>query len=104
MTSIDHKKALPDDLLEFFDAVDGRTVWSAEELALSLIPDAPRRGSDDPALWEPRTRSETRVPASWFADEEPETPYQEIEDDEVEAVDELLVAQHYLFDDPSGDR
>jgi hypothetical protein len=108
MASTEHHKALPDDVLDFLevpdpDDVEGRRAEdlrasSEEELAVTPIPDAPRPAFVDPALRE--FDDDRRLPpASWFEDEEPEAPYLTAdEDDEAESVDELLAAQHYLFD------
>ena len=102
MASSERHQALPDDLLDFLDTTDetdDRPTQSAEELALGPIPDSPRSVLADPALREVETVEQV-PPASWFVDEEPEPPYRAIgdEDDDVESVDEVLAAQHYLFD------
>jgi hypothetical protein len=103
MASMEHHKALPDEIVEFLDVTDetdDRPTRSEEELALRPIPDSPRAALDDPALREFDSGG-ALPPASWFADEEPEPPYKATDDDDVEAVDELLAAQHYLFEDES---
>jgi hypothetical protein len=102
MASSGRQKALPSDLLDFLDTTDeadDRPMQSEEELALRPIPDSPRSILVDPALREVDAVEDV-PPVSWFVDEEPEPPYRPSrnEDDDVEAVDELLAAQHYLFD------
>jgi hypothetical protein len=101
MASTEHHKALPDDLLLFLeedDELEESTSTSEEELAVWPIPDSSRAPLDDPALREVTGRRPT-LPAQWFDDEEPEArPVLDDDDDTAESVDELLVAQHYLFD------
>ena len=94
------------DFLPADDETGERTEKSAEELALRYIPDSPRRALDDPARREDSSDLDELSPASWFEDEEPEPPYGTQEDEDEAAVDDLLVAQHYAFEDEldaSGD-
>jgi hypothetical protein len=97
-----HHDAFPDDLLDFLPADDEtgeRSERSAEELALRSIPDSPRAALDDPARREDSSDLDELSPASWFEDEEPEPPYGTQGDEDEAAVDDLLVAQHYAFED-----
>ena len=99
-----HHDAFPDDLLDFLPADDDageRSDRSAEELALRSVPDSLRAPFDDPALREDSSDVDELLPASWFEDEEPEPPYGTREDEDEAAVDDLLVAQHYAFDEES---
>ena len=99
-----HHDAFPDDLLDFLPADDEtgeRSDRSEEEFALRSIPDSPRAALDDPARREDSSDLDELSPASWFEDEEPEPPYGTREDEDEAAVDDLLVAQHYAFEDES---
>jgi hypothetical protein len=108
MSGTEHHKALPDDLLHFLDVTDEfgepPPERCVEELAVNTVPDSPRLPLDDPALRE-IGREERTSRTRWFDDEEPEGPlaYYD-EDDEVEPVDELLEAQHYLFEEDDEDQ
>lgn len=107
MAATPRHEALPDDALEFFDTSDDAEEEqgeACEELALTPIPDSARPTLDDPAFAESRVTT-VATHGSWFADEEPEPPYRaDVDDSELESVDQLLVAQHYLFDDESDDQ
>lgn len=99
-----HHDALPDDVLEFLPADDEsgeRREMSAEELAVRSVPDSLRTALDDPALREDSSDVDELSPSSWFEDEEPEPPYRNPEDDEEASVEDLLVAQHYAFEEDS---
>jgi hypothetical protein len=102
MASSERHRALPSHLQDFLDTTDeadDRPMQSEEELRLRPIPDSPRPVLADPALCEVDA-VEGVPPASWFVDEEPEPSYRASgdENDDVEAVDEVLAAQNYLFD------
>jgi len=97
-----HHEALPDDVLDFLppdDEAGDRQENSEEELAVQAVPDSPLSPLDDPALREDSSEVDELSPASWFEDEEPEPPYATTEDESEAAVDDLLVAQHYAFED-----
>lgn len=97
-----HHDALPDDVLDFLppdDEAGERSERSGEELAMRSVRDSRVTPLDDPALREDSSEVETLSPASWFEDEEPEPPYRTTEDEDEAAVDDLLVAQHYVFED-----
>jgi len=101
-----HHEALPDDVLEFLPADDetgDRLERSEEELAMRSVPDSPLGPLDDPALREDSSEVDLLSPASWFEDEEPEPPYLTTEDEDDTAVDDLLVAQHYAFEDEADE-
>lgn len=101
-----HHEALPDDVLEFLPADDetgDRLERSEEELAMRSVPDSPLGPLDDPALREDSSDVDLLSPASWFEDEEPEPPYVATEDEDDVAVDDLLVAQHYAFEDETDE-
>ncbi|MEO8696929.1 MAG: hypothetical protein ABI658_25700 [Acidimicrobiales bacterium] len=101
-----HHEALPNDVLEFLPPDDEgaeRFERSGEELAIRSVPDSQLAPLDDPALREDSSEVEALSPASWFEDEEPEPPYRSTEDEDDAAVDDLLVAQHYVFEDEPSD-
>ena len=97
-----HHEALPADVLDFLPSDDETREWlqrSSEELAMRSVPDSELAPLDDPALREDSSELDSLSPASWFEDEEPEPPYRSDEDEDDAAVDDLLVAQHYVFED-----
>jgi hypothetical protein len=101
-----HHDALPDDVLDFLppdDDAGERSERSEEELAMRSVRDSRLTPLEDPALREDSSEVEALSPASWFEDEEPEPPYRNTEDEEEAAVDDLLVAQHYVFEEEPSD-
>ena len=103
-----HRASVGDayDILDTDDDEPIVEVTPAELAAMHSIPDDERSTLDDPARREVAVGYEADVsPASWFADEEPEVvgPDDLRADEETPDVEDLLVVQHYAFEEETDE-